>query len=51
MHQKLHTDVVIIVNGRELQDDDELDFDNTDSLYSSVRPAKRRYRRYSESSV
>lgn len=29
VHQQLHTDVVIIVNGRELQDDDELDFEIT----------------------
>ncbi|MTC11893.1 MoaD/ThiS family protein [Providencia stuartii] len=27
VHQKLHSDAVIIVNGRELQDDDELDFE------------------------
>ncbi|AXO20120.1 TPA: MoaD/ThiS family protein [Providencia stuartii] len=27
VHQQLHTDVVIIVNGRELQEDDELNFE------------------------
>lgn len=27
VHQQLHTDVVIVVNGRELQEDDELDFE------------------------
>ncbi|UNH30046.1 host specificity factor TipJ family phage tail protein [Moellerella wisconsensis] len=27
VHQQLHTDAMIIVNGRELQDDDELDFE------------------------
>ncbi|WP_272693967.1 host specificity factor TipJ family phage tail protein [Providencia sp. PROV036] len=29
VHQQLHSDVVIIVNGRELQEDDELDFEIT----------------------
>ncbi|MEX6398444.1 hypothetical protein AB6E88_15730 [Providencia hangzhouensis] len=27
MHQQLHNDAVVIVNGRELQEDDELDFE------------------------
>ncbi len=36
VHQKLHTDVVIIVNGRELQDDDELDFEITPTHYIQV---------------
>lgn len=29
VHQQLHSDVLIIVNGRELQEDDELDFEIT----------------------
>ncbi len=29
VHQQLHSDVVILVNGRELQEDDELDFEIT----------------------
>ncbi len=36
VHQQLHTDVVIIVNGRELQDDDELDFEITPTHYIQV---------------
>lgn len=36
MHQQLHTDVVIIVNGRELQEDDELDFEITPTHFIQV---------------
>ncbi|MCL0010317.1 host specificity factor TipJ family phage tail protein [Providencia rettgeri] len=36
VYQQLHTDVVIIVNGRELQDDDELDFEITPTHYIQV---------------
>ncbi|WP_272678523.1 host specificity factor TipJ family phage tail protein [Providencia sp. PROV019] len=36
VHQQLHTDVVIIVNGRELQDDDELDFEITPTHFIQV---------------
>ncbi|EPM1826015.1 host specificity factor TipJ family phage tail protein [Providencia rettgeri] len=36
MHQQLHSDVVIIVNGRELQDDDELDFEITPTHFIQV---------------
>lgn len=35
-HQQLHTDVVIIVNGRELKDDDELDFEITPTHFIQV---------------
>lgn len=36
VHQQLHSDVMIIVNGRELQDDDELDFDITPTHFIQV---------------
>ncbi|NIA76694.1 MoaD/ThiS family protein, partial [Providencia rettgeri] len=36
VHQQLHGDVVIIVNGRELQDDDELDFEITPTHFIQV---------------
>lgn len=36
VHQQLHTDVVIVVNGRELQDDDELDFEITPTHFIQV---------------
>lgn len=36
VHQQLHTDVVIIVNGRELQEDDELDFEITPTHFIQV---------------
>nr|ELR5116763.1 MoaD/ThiS family protein [Providencia rettgeri] len=36
VHQQLHSDVVIIVNGRELQDDDELDFEITPTHFIQV---------------
>ncbi|EJD6083320.1 MoaD/ThiS family protein [Providencia rettgeri] len=36
VHQKLHTDVVIIVNGRELQEDDELDFEITPTHFIQI---------------
>ncbi|MDH2304965.1 host specificity factor TipJ family phage tail protein [Providencia rettgeri] len=36
VHQKLHTDVVIIVNWRELQEDDELDFEITPTHFIQV---------------
>ncbi|MEY0302646.1 host specificity factor TipJ family phage tail protein [Providencia manganoxydans] len=36
MHQKLHSDAVIIVNGRELQEDDELDFEITPTHFIQV---------------
>ncbi|HGN1247076.1 TPA: host specificity factor TipJ family phage tail protein [Providencia rettgeri] len=36
MHQQLHSDVVILVNGRELQDDDELDFEITPTHFIQV---------------
>ncbi|MEX9880839.1 host specificity factor TipJ family phage tail protein [Providencia rettgeri] len=36
VHQQLHTDVVIIVNGRELQEDDELDFEITPAHFIQV---------------
>ncbi|EPC7690594.1 host specificity factor TipJ family phage tail protein [Providencia stuartii] len=36
VHQQLHTDVVIVVNGRELQEDDELDFEITPTHFIQV---------------
>ncbi|WP_335674247.1 host specificity factor TipJ family phage tail protein [Providencia stuartii] len=36
VHQQLHTDVVIIVNGRDLQEDDELDFEITPTHFIQV---------------
>lgn len=36
VHQQLHTDVVILVNGRELQEDDELDFEITPTHFIQV---------------
>ncbi|HEM8137397.1 TPA: MoaD/ThiS family protein [Providencia rettgeri] len=36
VHHQLHSDVLIIVNGRELQDDDELDFEITPTHYIQV---------------
>ncbi|WP_368914156.1 host specificity factor TipJ family phage tail protein [Providencia sp. 1701011] len=36
VHQKLHSDAVIIVNGRELQEDDELDFEITPAHFIQV---------------
>lgn len=36
VHQQVHTDVVIIVNGRELQEDDELDFEITPTHFIQV---------------
>ncbi|MBN4867675.1 MULTISPECIES: host specificity factor TipJ family phage tail protein [Providencia] len=36
VHQQLHSDVLIIVNGRELQEDDELDFEITPTHYIQV---------------
>ncbi|EJD6367752.1 MoaD/ThiS family protein [Providencia rettgeri] len=36
VHQQLHSDVLIIVNGRELQDDDELDFEITPAHFIQV---------------
>ncbi|WP_369509559.1 host specificity factor TipJ family phage tail protein [Providencia manganoxydans] len=36
VHQKLHSDAVIIVNGRELQEDDELDFEITPTHFIQV---------------
>ncbi|MEY1195015.1 host specificity factor TipJ family phage tail protein [Providencia rettgeri] len=36
VHQQLHSDVMIIVNGRELQDDDELDFEITPTHFIQV---------------
>ncbi|WP_438336214.1 host specificity factor TipJ family phage tail protein [Providencia hangzhouensis] len=36
VHQQLHSDVVIIVNGRELQEDDELDFEITPTHFIQV---------------
>ncbi|EJD6500621.1 MoaD/ThiS family protein [Providencia rettgeri] len=36
VHQQLHGDVVILVNGRELQDDDELDFEITPTHFIQV---------------
>ncbi|EMI7065509.1 MULTISPECIES: host specificity factor TipJ family phage tail protein [Providencia] len=36
VHQQLHSDVVILVNGRELQDDDELDFEITPTHFIQV---------------
>lgn len=36
VHQQLHTDVVIIVNGRELQEDGELDFEITPTHFIQV---------------
>lgn len=36
VHQQLHTDVVIIVNGRALQEDDELDFEITPTHFIQV---------------
>ncbi|EMH9510287.1 host specificity factor TipJ family phage tail protein [Providencia rettgeri] len=36
VHQQLHNDVVIIVNGRELQSDDELDFEITPTHFIQV---------------
>jgi len=36
VHQQLHSDVMIVVNGRELQEDDELDFEITPTHYIQV---------------
>ncbi|QNP19184.1 host specificity factor TipJ family phage tail protein [Providencia rettgeri] len=36
VHQQVHADVVIIVNGRELQEDDELDFEITPTHFIQV---------------
>ncbi|MEY0066774.1 host specificity factor TipJ family phage tail protein [Providencia rettgeri] len=36
VHQQLHGDVVILVNGRELQEDDELDFELTPTHFIQV---------------
>lgn len=36
VHQQLHSDVVIAVNGRELQEDDELDFEITPTHFIQV---------------
>lgn len=36
VHQQLHSDAMIIVNGRELQDDDELDFEITPTHFIQV---------------
>ncbi|EPB1200007.1 host specificity factor TipJ family phage tail protein [Providencia stuartii] len=36
VHQQLHSDVLIIVNGRELQEDDELDFEITPTHFIQV---------------
>ncbi|EMA4784386.1 MoaD/ThiS family protein [Providencia rettgeri] len=36
VHQRLHNDVMIIVNGRELQEDDELDFEITPTHFIQV---------------
>ncbi|WP_322958111.1 host specificity factor TipJ family phage tail protein [Providencia huashanensis] len=36
VHQQLHSDVLIIVNGRELQSDDELDFEITPTHFIQV---------------
>lgn len=36
VHQQLHSDVMIIVNGRELQEDDELDFEITPTHFIQV---------------
>ncbi|HEC8346263.1 TPA: MoaD/ThiS family protein [Providencia rettgeri] len=36
VHQQLHSDAVIIVNGRELQEDDELDFEITPTHFIQV---------------
>ncbi|MGQ7951218.1 phage tail protein, partial [Providencia huashanensis] len=36
VHQQLHSDAMIIINGRELQDDDELDFEITPTHFIQV---------------
>ncbi|MEY0231971.1 host specificity factor TipJ family phage tail protein [Providencia manganoxydans] len=36
VHQQLHSDAVIVVNGRELQEDDELDFEITPTHFIQV---------------
>ncbi|HHR6456560.1 TPA: host specificity factor TipJ family phage tail protein [Providencia alcalifaciens] len=36
VHQQVHSDVVILVNGRELQEDDELDFEITPTHFIQV---------------
>lgn len=36
VHQQLHTDVMIVVNGRELREDDELDFEITPTHFIQV---------------
>ncbi|MEQ5430547.1 host specificity factor TipJ family phage tail protein [Providencia huaxiensis] len=36
VHHQLHSDVVILVNGRELQEDDELDFEITPTHFIQV---------------
>ncbi|MGM0938483.1 MAG: host specificity factor TipJ family phage tail protein [Pseudomonadota bacterium] len=36
VYQQLHSDVVIVVNGRELQEDDELDFEITPTHFIQV---------------
>lgn len=36
VHQQLHSDVVILVNGRELQEDDDLDFEITPTHFIQV---------------
>ncbi|MEX9221879.1 host specificity factor TipJ family phage tail protein [Providencia rettgeri] len=36
VHQQLHSDVMIVVNGRELQEDDELDFEITPTHFIQV---------------
>ncbi|WOB87383.1 host specificity factor TipJ family phage tail protein [Providencia sp. PROV040] len=36
VHQQLHNDAVIIVNGREMQEDDELDFEITPTHFIQV---------------
>ncbi|MEQ5135738.1 host specificity factor TipJ family phage tail protein [Providencia alcalifaciens] len=36
VHQQLHSDVVILINGRELQEDDELDFEITPTHFIQV---------------
>ncbi|MGS8100453.1 host specificity factor TipJ family phage tail protein [Providencia sp. PROV_01] len=36
VHQQLHSDIVILVNGRELQEDDELDFEITPTHFIQV---------------
>ncbi|CAK7039044.1 host specificity factor TipJ family phage tail protein [Providencia sp.] len=36
VHQQLHSDVLIVVNGRELQEDDELDFEITPTRFIQV---------------